>query len=89
VYLHNGDKEALESRELGIGCDFLYELHRICDIDIYLPKMCMFASSNLNDNERGLWGDTFCIRWLNKSIVVWSLMRKTNYFHFNKDANAD
>jgi hypothetical protein len=51
------------------------------------------ASSNVNENERGLWGDTFCIRWLEKwlniSIAVWSLMRKTKYLHFNKNANAD
>jgi hypothetical protein len=60
----------------------------------YICRKCgLSASSNVNENERGLWGDTFCIRWLEKwlniSIAVWSLMRKTKYFHFNINANAD
>jgi hypothetical protein len=93
VCLDNGDIEALESYELELGSDFLYELHGIHDINIYLSKMWLSASSNVNENERGLWGDTFFIRWLEKwlniSIVVWSLTRKTKYFHFNRNANAD
>jgi hypothetical protein len=54
--------------------------------------MRFFASTNLNETERGLWGDTFCIRWLakwlNVSIGIWSLTKKTRYFLFNKDANT-
>ena len=38
-------------------------------------------------SERGLWGDTFCIRWLSKwlniPIGVWSLTMKTRYLFFN------
>ena len=55
--------------------------------------MRLIASLNVNGNERGIWGDTFCIWWLVKwlkiSIVVWSLTRKTRYLYFNKDSNID
>ena len=50
------------------------------------------ASTNIKESERGLWGDTFCIRWLAKwldiSIAVWSLTRKTRYLLFNQHENA-
>ena len=47
----------------------------------------------LNEMQRGLWGDTFCIRWvakwLNISIGIWSLNRKTRYLLFNPTANIN
>jgi hypothetical protein len=93
VCLRNGDVEALESYQYELASDFLYQLHIIRDVETYLSKMRLAASSNVNENERGLWGDAFCIRWLarwlNISITVWSLTRKTRYLHFNRNANGD
>jgi hypothetical protein len=91
--LNNGDVEALQSHQYELAYDFLYQLHGIHDVQTYLHKMRFSASTNLNQTERGLWGDTFCIRWLDKwlnvSIGIWSLTKKTRYFLFNKDENTE
>ena len=54
---------------------------------------CVFFASNSNfQSERGLWGDTFCIRWLSKwfniPIGVWSLKMKTRYLFLNHDLDS-
>ena len=55
--------------------------------------MRLYASTNGVAIEQGLWGDTFCIRWisnwLNISVVVWSLKNTERNFLFNKDANTN
>jgi exonuclease III len=91
--LQNGDLEAFQSYEYELATDFLYQLHGVHNVHTYLSRMRLSASPNLNINKRGLWGDTFCIRWLAKwlniPVAVWSLTRKTRYLYFNKDANID
>jgi hypothetical protein len=86
--LKNGDTEALESYEYELESDFLRQLHGIHDVATYFSKMRLSASPVLPAHERGLWGDTFCIRWLsnwlNISVGIWSLTRKTRYLLFNK-----
>jgi hypothetical protein len=88
--LKNGDSEALESYEYELESDFLRHLHGIHDVATYFSKMRLSASPILPARERGLWGDTFCIQWLsnwlNISIGIWSLTRKTRYILFNKTA---
>jgi hypothetical protein len=61
VCLDNKDIEALKSYQFDLGSNFLYKLHGIHEINIYLSKMQLVASSNVNEKERGFWGDTFCI----------------------------
>jgi hypothetical protein len=72
---------------------FLYQLHGIHDVGAYLLKMWLFAFANQPENERGLWGDTFFIRWLANwlkiSIAVCSVTRKIRYLIFNKSASRD
>jgi hypothetical protein len=86
--LKNGNAKALESYEYELESYFLQQLHGIHDVATYFSKMWLFASPILLAHERGLWGDTFCIRWLsnwlNISIGIWSLTRKTRYLLFNK-----
>ena len=90
--LKNNDVEAIQSYEYELAPDFLYELHGVNDIGTYLHKMHCSASTNIKESDRGLWGDTFCIRWLAKwldiSIAVWSLTRKMRYLLFNQHENA-
>jgi len=90
--LKNNDIEAIQSYQYELAPDFLYELHGVNDIGTYLHKMRYSASTNIKESDRGLWGDTFCIRWLAKwidiSIAVWSLTRKTRYLLFNQHENA-
>jgi hypothetical protein len=104
-FLKNGDTEALESYEYELESNFVRQLHGIHDVATYFSKLRLSASPILPAHERGLWGDTFCIRWLsnwlNISIEIWSLTRKTRYLLFKKiasnnpycilfhDANAD
>jgi hypothetical protein len=87
----NGDVEALQSYEYELESDFLRELHGIHDVTTYFSKMRLSASLVLSAHDRGLWGDTFCIRWLsnwlNISIGIWSFTRKTRYLLFNKTAS--
>ena len=64
TYFKNGDAEALQSYEYELESDFLRQLHGIHDVVTYFSKMWLSASSVLPAHERGLWGDTFCIRWL-------------------------
>jgi hypothetical protein len=89
--LKNGDAKALESYEYKLESDFLQQLHGIHDVVAYFSKMWLCAYPILPTHERGLWGDTFCIRWLynwlNISIGIWSLTRKTRYLLFNKNAS--
>jgi hypothetical protein len=91
--LENGNVEALESYQYELASDFLCQLHGIHDVSTYLSKMRLSASATLPPHERGLWGDTFCIRWLAKwlniSIGIWSLTRKRRYLLFNKTASRD
>jgi hypothetical protein len=90
-YLKNGDAEALDSYEYKLESDFLQQLHGIHDVATYFSKMRLFASPILPTHERGIWGDTFFIwwlsNWLNISIEIWSLTRKTIYLLFNKIAS--
>lgn len=90
--LNNNDVEVIESYEYKLAPNFLYELHGINDIGTYLHKMRCSTSTNIKEYDRGLWHDTFCIRWLAKwldiSIEVWSLKRKTRYFLFNQHDNS-
>jgi hypothetical protein len=78
--LKNGDAKALESYEYILGSDLLWQLHGINDVTTYFSKMWLSASAILPADERGVWGDTFCIWWLSKwfniSIGMWSLTRK-------------
>jgi hypothetical protein len=93
LFLHNGNIDALESFQYELGSEFLYQLHDIHDVGAYLSKMWLYASANQPENERGIWGDTFFIRWLanwiNISITVWSVTRKRRYLIFNKNASRD
>jgi hypothetical protein len=52
VCLVDKDIDALESYQYELGSYFLHELHQIHDINIYLSKMQLSASSNVNENER-------------------------------------
>jgi hypothetical protein len=60
--LENGDIEALQSYQYELASDFLCQLHGIHDVTTYFSKMWLCASAILLAHERGLWGDTFCIR---------------------------
>ena len=75
--LENGNVEALESYQYELAFDFLCQLHGIHDVATYFSKMRLSTSPTLPAHERGLWGDTFCIRWLsnwlNISVGIWSL----------------
>jgi hypothetical protein len=55
--------------------------------------MWLSASAILPTHERGIWGDTFCIRWIfkwiNISIGIWSLKKKIRYLLFKKTASSD
>jgi hypothetical protein len=86
----NGYAEALQSYEYELEFDFLRQLHGIDHVATYFSKMRFSASPILPAHQRGLWGDTFCIRWLsnwlNISVGIWSLTRKTRYLLFNKTA---
>ena len=90
--LKNGTVEALESYEYELESDFILKLHGIHDVTTYFSKMRLSASAILPAHERGIWGDTFCIwwssKWLNISIGIWSLTRKTRYLLFNKTASS-
>jgi hypothetical protein len=90
-FFKNGDAEALQSYEYELESDFLWKLHGIHDVAMYFSKMQLFVSPVLFAHQRGLWGDTFCIRclsnWLNISVGIWSLTRKTRYLLFNKNAS--
>jgi hypothetical protein len=87
----NGDVEALQSYEYELESDFLRQLHGIDDVATYFSKMQLSASPVMPAHRRGLWGDTFCIQWLsnwmNISVGIWSLTRKTRYLLFNKTAS--
>ena len=87
----NGDVEALQFYEYELESDFLRQLHGIHDVATYFSKMWLSTSPILPAHERGIWGDTFCIRWLsnwmNISVGIWSLTRKTRYLLFNKIAS--
>ena len=54
--------------------------------------MQISAYTSATGIEQGLWGDTFCIRWianwLNILVVGWLLKNKSRYFLFNKDTNT-
>ena len=90
-FLHNGNIYALESFQYEFVLEFLYQLHDIHDVGVYLSKMWLYASMNQSENERGIWGDTFFIRWLANwlkiSITVWVVTRKIRYFLFNEKCN--
>jgi hypothetical protein len=92
-YLENGNIEALERYQYELASDFLFQLHGIHDVSMCLSKMRLSASATLPSHERGLWGGTFCIRWLDKwlniSIGIWSLTRKRRYLLFNKTASTN
>ena len=66
-------------------------MHGIHDVATYFSKMWLSTSPILPAHERGIWGDTFCIwwlsNWLNISVGIWSLTRKTRYILFNKTAS--
>jgi hypothetical protein len=89
--LKNGDAEALESYEYELEYDFLLQLHGIRDVTMHFSKMRLSAYRIMPAHERGIWGDTFCIRWLSKwlniSIGIWSLTIKTTFLIFNKTAS--
>jgi hypothetical protein len=93
VCLENGDVEALESYQYKLAFDFLCQLHGIHYVTTYFSKMWLSGYATLLAHERGLWGDTFCIRWLSKcmniSIGIRALIRKTRYLLFNKIASRD
>jgi hypothetical protein len=86
--LENPNVEALDSYQYELASYFLCQLHGIHDVSTYLSKIRLSASTTLPPHERGLYGDTFCIRWLAKwlniSIGIWSLTRKRRYLLFNK-----
>ena len=90
--LQRNDTEAKESYQYELDPIMLYQLHRIHDVDTYLRKMRFPASNSNFESERGLWGDTFCIRWLSKwlniLIGLWSLTMKTRYLFFNHDLDT-
>jgi hypothetical protein len=92
-FLENGNVEALESYQYELASNSLFQLHGIHDVSTYISKMRLSVSATLSPHERGLWGDTFCIRWLAKwmniSIGIWSLTRKRIYLLFNKTKYRD
>ena len=78
--LKNNDVEAIQSYQYELAPEFLYELHGVNDIGTYLHKMRYSASTNIKESERGLWGDTFCIRWLAKWLdISIALMLETTF----------
>jgi hypothetical protein len=65
-YLESGNVEALDSYQYKLASNFLFQLHGIHDVTTYFSKMWLSTFATLPTHERGLWGDTFCIRWLSK-----------------------
>jgi hypothetical protein len=61
VCLHNGNVDALESFQYELASEFLYQFHGINDVGMYVSNIQLSAYANQPENERGLWGDTFCI----------------------------
>ena len=55
---------------------------------MYLERMRLSTSTILH-GQHGLWGDTFCIRWVSKwlkiAIAIWSTTTKQKYLHFNNN----
>jgi hypothetical protein len=86
-YLESGNVEALDSYQYELASNFLCQLYGIHYVTTYFSKMWLSTSATLHAYQRGLWGDTFCIRWfskwLNISIGIWLLTRKTSYLLFN------
>lgn len=88
--LHNGCTTAKSSFELDLHPTMLKDLHNIHDKNTYLHRMRLSATEINGNGETGLWGDTFCLKWLalwlNIPICIWSTTHKVMYLHFNKDA---
>lgn len=72
--LEQGHIEALESFNYELAPNFQYHLHGICDIKTYLRRIRLLASNGPIENERGLWGDKFCIcslaEFINRNLVI-------------------
>ena len=79
-FLKNNDVEAIQSYQYELAPQFLYELQCVNDIGTYLHKMHYSASTNIKESAQGLWGDTFCIRWLAKWLdISIALMLQTTF----------
>ena len=85
--LQTNDKEALVSYQHELNTYSLMEMHNVNDPEVYLEQMSKSASSLLPLEDRGLWGDMFCIHWLSKwlsiPIRVWSKTKMKPYLYFN------
>ena len=91
--LQRGEKDAIDSYNLELNSQTLYDLHKVTSIASYLHRMQLSASPTRGNSEIGLWGDVFCIHWLSKWLniqeCVWSLTRGKKYLHFNSTSHAE
>ena len=91
VCLPKKDREALVSYQHELNKYSLMEMHNVNDPKIYLQRMSKSASTTLPLEQRGLWGDIFCIHWLSKwlniRIRVWSITQMKPYLDFNSSLN--
>ena len=85
--LQKRDEKAIESYQVELNSHSLMEMHKLTDPKVYLNKMSKSTTTNIAPNDRGLWGDGFCIHWasnwLKIPIQVWLKTKGTVYFHFN------
>lgn len=68
--LDNKDPDALHSMDTELNIDFLKELHGVDNSQIYLERMSLSAWSQQEARLFGLWGDVFCIKWLEKWLSI-------------------
>ena len=91
--LEKQDEEAIRSYELELNSNSLIEMHNVNDPEIYLDKMCKSAVIDILPEDRGLWGDIFCVHWasnwLRRPIRIWSKSQARSYLHFNSTLSTD
>jgi hypothetical protein len=93
TYLQKQDTKAIASYQLELNRSSLIEMHNISDPEEYLNKMSRSTSIEIAIDNRGLWGDIFCIHWasnwLKIPIRVWSKSRMKSYLHFNLNLSTN
>jgi hypothetical protein len=91
--LQKQDEEAIKSYQLELNSYSLMKMHKLNDPEVYLNKMSKSTGANIALDDRGLWGDDFCIHWasnwLKLPIQVWLNMQGKIYLHFSSKLPTD
>ena len=70
AYFQKQDTEAIASYQLELNSDLLIEMHNISELEEYLNKMSRSTSIDIAIDNRGLWGDIFCIHWASNWLRI-------------------